>query len=98
MVSASLYDIDNIIRDGIQLTIVMASKKPLNKNELSNALEGLTNMEGVNGNSVKIKPNKKYESRGTINTRTGWGSNHKPNGNYKLTTWKNHNKNNNQNQ
>lgn len=93
LVSASLYDIDNIIRDGIQLNIVMASKKPLNKIELLNALEGLTNMEGGNGNSAKIKSNTKYESRGLITTSAGWGSNHKPNGNYKLTTWKNHNKN-----
>ena len=89
LVSTALFNIGDIFRDGIQFNIVLASKKPLSKSELSNALEGLTSMDAMGAShSIKLKANKKYTSHGTIYTRAGWAPTSSPQGNYKLTTWK----------
>ena len=89
LMSASLFNISNIFRDGVQLTLFLLSNKQLSKGEISNVLEGLTGMEAMGiTHEIRLKSNKKYKPYGAVYTRAGCSPTSKPHGNYKLTTWK----------
>ena len=88
LISTSLFNINNAFRDGVQLNILLGSKKPLNKKEIENALTGLTSMDSMGiGYDIKLANNNKYNTYGTIRSSAGSAPTSTRYGNYKLTTW-----------